>query len=169
MVFFSQELAKLIPKIGSFSLQAKILKIIIGHHNAPHEYIPILFKPLIDDSRHGIFKRFESYNKLSDRQKHTIMYRDLQNELNRSGNKIFSKVIRYMYFDGKPVELYPVSRLNLFFSLSLLNTLTFFFSQYFLFLVMQNLFISSSIILQRLLRRFPNISSLFFPETRGIF
>lgn len=116
MICFSQDLAKLIPKIGSFSQQAKILKIIIGHHKAPHEYIEILFKPLIDDSRHGIFKRFESYNKLSDRQKHTIMYRDLQNELNRSGKKVFSQVIRYMYFDGKAVEVYPVRRFNLFFS-----------------------------------------------------
>lgn len=123
MVCYSQELAKLIPKIGSFSLQAKILKIIISHHKASHEYIQVLFKPLIDDSRHGIFKRFETYNKLSDRQKHTIMYRDLQNEINRNGNKVYSKVIRYLYFDDKAVEVYPVRRFNL--SFSFLNILTF--------------------------------------------
>ncbi|XP_055308225.1 uncharacterized protein LOC129572306, partial [Sitodiplosis mosellana] len=102
-----QTMAQFIPKIGCYSLQVRILKIIFSHLKSPQEYVKVLFKPLIEDHPHGIFCRLESYNTLSDRQKQIIMYRDIPNDLNKKAKRVFSKVLRYLYFDNKAIAPYP--------------------------------------------------------------
>lgn len=105
-VCFSQSMAKFIPKIGCYSLQTQILKIIFSHLKEPHGHVKALFMPLIKDE--WFFTQFKSYNERSDLQKHIIMYRDLPNFLNRNSKHVYSKVMRYLYIDDEPIDPYPV-------------------------------------------------------------
>ena len=108
-VYFSQMMAKFLPKVACYSLQVRILKIIFSYVKAPHEYVESLFKSVIPNQPHGILHRFKSYNRCSDRQKQVIMYRDLPNEINRKEKKVYSKVMRHLYFDDEATVPYPVS------------------------------------------------------------
>lgn len=98
-------IAKFLPIIGCFSLQQQILKIIFSHVTSPQNAVEGLFKPLIDNS---IFDSLKMYEKMSKIQKHVLIYRDIPNSLNRKGKMVYSKGLRYLHFDNKPVDPYPV-------------------------------------------------------------
>lgn len=105
---FSRTMVKFIPNIGCVSLQIRMLEIIFGYVDKPETHVQDLFAGLIEQS-HWIFNDFNNFNHFNDRKKHSLMYRHLPNALNQKNKNVHSKIMKFLYFDGKTVTPYPVS------------------------------------------------------------
>lgn len=109
---FSKTIASSLHKVGSLSIQAKLLELFKVYMDDKldrrHHGILDLFDGLLEDTN-PFFRLFEKYTTLDDNRKKRLLYRDLPNIINRKGKRVDSKIMRFLYFDGSSTTPYPVS------------------------------------------------------------
>lgn len=110
---FSQKVADALKRIGCFSIQKKILAILLayascGTRSGEHNKFVLLFKKIVSDTQplHDTLKSIDIKieNTISD-----AIIRQLLNIINDSPNRtVWSKEILFLYFDGALIETLPV-------------------------------------------------------------
>lgn len=114
-IHISQVLVKNLPQIVCASLQCQILQIIYGYIDKPEDHIEKLFDGAIKQAY--LKNTFSNFKTANDLTKNMKLYRQIVNPLNKMSDKIFSKNIKYLFFDRQKVTPYPVSILVIIFFL----------------------------------------------------
>lgn len=109
---FRKKMFALLPKIGCFSTQTKLIELIVSYMgndiNRPQTGLLELFGDSVPKN-HPTVRRIKNYEQLNSQQKNELLYRHLPNLINKPGGIVRSIAMHRLYFDDEPVTPFPVS------------------------------------------------------------